>query len=124
VTAAKKILVVEDDAAMNHLLRDFLLRQGYSVETSTSFAGAMSWLNSPTGAKTDLVLSDVKLGGATGIDLARALTAQKPALPVILFSVFEQHEQEALKNGARRFLRKPFSLSLLAEVLLEQLGPT
>ena len=114
----KLILVVDDDAAMSHLLRDFFVRQGYAVAVSASYVGAMSWMNSLVATQfPDLVLSDVKLGGASGIDLVRTLSAEKPSLPVILFSVFEEVEQEALKNGARRFIRKPFSLSVLARVV-------
>lgn len=114
----KQILVIDDDTAMTTLLRDFLKRQGYSVATSASVAGALAWLNAlPAGRSPDLIISDVKLGSASGIDLARKLSVERPKVPLILFSVFEEHEKEALESGAKCFLRKPFPLSTLAEIL-------
>lgn len=120
----KLILVVDDDPAMSHILRDFLIRQGYSVAVSSSYIGAMGWMNSLAAHQLpDLVLSDVNLGGPSGIDLAKTLNVEKPAMPVVLFSVFEGVEKEALQSGARRFIRKPFSLSSLARVVNEMLQP-
>lgn len=118
-----EILVVDDDTAMINVLRDFLKHQGYQVATASSVASAEKWLSLHAGPsqKPDIVLSDVRLGTASGIDLAQRLRITNPSLPVILFSVFEEHEQEALNSGARRFLRKPFSLSSLQQVIKDEL---
>lgn len=119
----KKILVVEDDIAMNTILRDFLSKQGYSVTTVNSATGALSLLKSLSEKKRpDLILSDIKLGAVSGIDLVQRVTRDYPALPVVLFSVFDQIEKEALASGAKRFLKKPFSLEKLRKVLAEELG--
>lgn len=121
VSEIKQILVVDDDTAMILLLRDFLKGQGYSVATSTSVIGALGWLNSlPNGGAPEIIISDVRLGSASGIDLASRLAVERPTVPIVLFSVFEGHEKEALRSGARKFLRKPFPLSTLAELLREE----
>ncbi len=119
----KRLLVVEDDASMNLILRDFLKGQGYAVTTAASVNGAFKLMKSlPHNQHPDLVLSDVKLGALSGIDLCKKMGADYPHVPVILFSVFDQLEKEALSSGARSFLKKPFVLEKLAEVLSEHLN--
>ena len=117
----KQILVVDDDAAMTTILHDFLKRQGYSVATTSSVEGALSWLKSHP-ESPDLVLSDIKMGTASGIDLAKRLSVERPSLPVMLFSVFDELEKEALKGGAKIFLKKPFALAELARIVGDELG--
>lgn len=108
---------------MNLLLRDFLKSQGYAVSMATSATIALEFLKSlPRNQQPSLILSDVKLGTVSGIDLCKRIGAEYPLLPVILFSVFDQLEKEALASGARRFLKKPFPLEKLATVLAEQLN--
>lgn len=119
----KELLVVEDDAAMNSILNDFLQRQGYAVDVVTSATGALRLLkNLPLNQRPNLVLSDVKLGAINGIDLCKRIGIEYPTIPVILFSVFDQLEKEALSSGAKKFLKKPFTLERLADVLKEQLN--
>jgi CheY-like chemotaxis protein len=121
----KRLLVIEDDAAMNLVLRDFLKSQGYIVYMASSATGALKVLNSlPPYEQPSLVLSDVKLGALSGIDLCKKLRQEYPILPVVLFSVFDQLEEEALSSGARKFLKKPFPLETLADTLEEQLFPS
>ena len=116
----KKILIVDDDIEMIALLRDFLQHQGYQVTTTSSVAGALRWLNASSPLEApDLIVSDVKMGATSGIELSKKILLERPLLPVILYSVFEGHEKEALQSGARRFLRKPFELSNLAKVIAE-----
>ncbi len=116
----KHILVVDDDAHMTTLLRDFLQKQGYSVTTTFSVEGALTWLDSKIN-RPDLILSDVKMGAVSGIELVKKLAIERPTIPVILFSVFEELEKEALRMGAKKFLGKPFSLGELSQAVAEQL---
>lgn len=118
-----RLLVVEDDAAMSLILHDFLKNQGYAVTMSTSATRALKLLKSfEPEQQPNLVLSDVKLGAVSGIDLCREIGIDYPELPVVLFSVFDQFKNEALGSGARRFLKKPFVLEKLAEVVSEALN--
>lgn len=117
----KTILVVDDDLAMTSLLRDFLKHEGYQVVTNSSVEGALGWLGNQT-SRPDLVLSDVKMGKSSGFDLLRYLTAERPSLPVILFSVLEELEAEAIRSGAKRFLHKPFALAKLASAIKVELN--
>lgn len=117
-----KILVVEDDAAMNAILGDFLKKQGYAVTTATSATKALKILGaSPPGKQPDLVLSDIKLGAISGIELTKRIRSEHPTVPVILFSIFDHLEKEAVAVGAKRFIKKPFPLESLARILTEEL---
>lgn len=118
----KRLLVIEDDAAMHSILQDFLRGQGYAVNMASSASAALKLLKSlPQHRHPNLVLSDVKLGAMSGIDLCKKIASDYPQMPVVLFSVFDQLEKEALSSGARKFLKKPFTLKTLADVLTEQL---
>ena len=122
----QKILVVDDDCQMNHLLRDFLTRQGYSVTTANSASNALRMIqalatnNAPA---PDLVISDVIMGSMSGLDLTKQLKSSLPKLPVVLMSSFGNGdiEREAFASGAKAYLPKPFQLSQMAKVVQEQL---
>ncbi len=123
MSEVKRILVVDDDLEMNTLLKDFFKRQGYAVSAAASVTGALTYLDSlPPGSSPDLVISDVKMGRTSGMDLTKQLLIERPGLPVILFSVFEGHENEALESGALRFIRKPFELAKLSRIVTDLLG--
>lgn len=122
MSGMKQVLVVDDDASMTGLLRDFLGRQGYCVFTTSSLESTLRWLDAEScQRRADIVVSDVQLGKGTGLDLVRRLRTERPALPVILFSVLNDLEREALESGARHFLRKPFPLATLANLLKKEL---
>ena len=107
---------------MNAILGDFLRKQGYAVTTLTSATAALKWLqNTPAGTGPEVILSDIKLGAVSGIEMTRRLTTERPAVPVVLFSVFDQLEKESMESGARRFLKKPFPLGRLKQILFEEL---
>lgn len=120
-----KILVVDDDREMTSLLNDFLSNQGYSVVTTGSVAAALDKVANATASnRFALVVSDVRLGGKSGLDLLAALREREPILPIILFSVFSspEMEREALAKGARAFLRKPFRLQEMASAIKKHIG--
>ncbi len=120
--AKPQILVVDDDKEMTAILKDFLTKQGYSVKTASSGSQAYRLFNSP-GTRPDMVLSDVKMGPMSGIDLTKKLMEKDPTLPVVLFSVCDtgELEIESLQSGAAKFLHKPFSLSQIAELVSTEL---
>lgn len=118
MNGAPKILVVEDDPEMKSLLRDFLSRQGYGVVTAMSGAGALRLLEGGT-FDADLVVSDVRMAPMSGLELTRRLSSQSPDVPVVLMSAFgdAELEREALRCGAKRYVKKPFSLLTMEGVV-------
>lgn len=114
------ILVVDDDYEMGVMLSDFLKKQGYAVFTAPSAVVALKMvLASPP----DLVLSDVVMGTMSGIELATKLHTERPNLPVVLFSSFENNNivEDAKASGAKGYLKKPFSLTEVAHMIKTQL---
>jgi len=118
------ILVVEDDAEMAELLRDFLSRVGYNVIVVHTGSAALAACTGATPAKPpDLVVCDVMMNEMNGIELTRKLLATIPSLPIILFSAYADLalRDEARRAGARRLLSKPFGLAVMAAAVREEL---
>jgi DNA-binding NtrC family response regulator len=81
----KVILVCEDDEQVRELVSAVLAKAGYMVVTAKDTALALSISRQYQG-KIDVLLTDVELGDADGITLAREITAQRPETGVLLTS--------------------------------------
>src|SRR5205814_7206812 len=114
--AAAGILVVDDDAVTQELLREVLGDQGYRVVTSGSGEEA---LEIGKRENFEVIISDIKLGpNLSGLDVLRAYKAIQPESEVILITAFGSMETaiEAVKAGAFDYLSKPFKIE---EVVLQ-----
>lgn len=110
MSAAAKILIVEDDEAVRLRLRDLLEREGCEiVEAEDGVAGLAAALAAPP----DLLLLDIMMPGLSGFEVCARLRAdgRTRELPVIVLSSSDESESmvAALEAGADDFLRKPFS---------------
>jgi CheY-like chemotaxis protein len=112
------ILVVDDEAAVNHLVTRYLSHLGYTVidAASAEEALALVWRQKP---RVDLVLSDVAMPGVSGVELAATLLARAPGPSVILMTGVLPPEVERIDIGGQivRVLRKPLDLDELQQVL-------
>ena len=116
------ILVIEDKESMAQMLMQTLEAAGYKVETAMSAEDGIQKLNN---AKIDLVLTDLKLPGKSGMDVLTASKEKNSLTPVIVMTAFGTIETavKAVKEGAYDFLTKPFDpdhLLLLIERALEK----
>jgi two-component system response regulator AtoC len=114
--ATANILVVDDDAVTQDLLREVLTEAGYHVVTSGSGEDA---LEIGKRESFEVIISDMKLGTQlSGLDVLRAYKAVQPESEVILITAFGSMETaiEAVKAGAFDYLSKPFKIQ---EVLLQ-----
>ncbi len=102
------ILVVDDDEDILVELERTLSKRGYSVTTTTSPDIA---LGRATSEDFGVVLSDLRIGARSGIDLCERIRAACPAVPVIVMTGFGTMEAavETLRAGAFDFVTKPFS---------------
>jgi two-component system, NtrC family, response regulator AtoC len=109
----RKVLVVEDDRSLRALLKDALTDEGLDVGGVASAEEAMAFLAQEP---VDLVLTDLRLPGADGLELLRWLRGRKSPPAVLLVTAFGTIDQavEALKEGADDFLTKPLDLDHLA----------
>ena len=113
--APLKILVVDDEEAMQEVLRTRLESSGYSVVLAGSGGEARRKVEL---ADPDLVISDVVLPDVSGLELMPSLMADRHR-PVILITGFGTIDAavEAMKNGAHDFLTKPIDYVKLEETL-------
>ncbi len=112
---AEKILVVDDEQALQETLAYNLRRQGYEVETS---ADGPSALESVRTFKPDLIVLDVMLPGIDGFELTRILR-QDMNTPVLMLTARDDEIDRVvgLEVGADDYMTKPFSMrELLARV--------
>ncbi len=115
------ILVVEDKKSMARMLASTFEAGGYKAVTAGS---AEDGLDALAEGRVDLVLSDLKLPGMSGMEFLTRIKEKRPMLPVIIMTAFGSIELavEAVKSGAHDFLTKPFDtdhMMVLVERALE-----
>jgi DNA-binding NtrC family response regulator len=108
-----EILLVEDRESLRAMLAETLERQGHSVEAVAAGDEAVRRLQA--GRRYALVLTDLKLPGADGLEVLAAASAADPGLPVVVLTGFGTVETAvaAMKAGAADFLSKPVDPDLL-----------
>jgi len=113
-----RILLVDDDAEGRSFLADYLKLLGHCVEECGSGEEAV---NSYRMKPYDMVLSDIKMGGMSGIDLVRELKKTNPEseTDVVLYTGFIDVELAigALRAGAYDYLTKPINMDELKSIL-------
>jgi DNA-binding NtrC family response regulator len=103
-----RLLVVEDEKAIQLALRGLLRREGYEVELADSGEEALRMARE---APFDLVLTDLALGrGMSGMDLLRELDREQPGTALVMITAHgsEKIAVEAMKAGAEDYVPKPF----------------
>jgi DNA-binding NtrC family response regulator len=117
-----KALVVEDDEVEATLLCELLQRRGYQARTCSTAGDCLSALRSEP---ADVVITDVKMPGMSGIELCRELRANHPDVLVIVLTGAADvgHARAAVNAGAHQFLAKPIKLEHL-ELAIKQAAAT
>ncbi len=121
---APHILVVDDDTRIRTLLRQFLSEQGFRVATAANAAEARRHLE---GLDFDLIVLDVMMPGESGVELTRALRAQRD-IPILMLTALSETDSRVtgLEAGADDYLPKPFDpreLVLRINNILRRGGP-
>ncbi|WP_460456575.1 ATP-binding protein [Arenimonas alkanexedens] len=114
--AARKLLLVEDDAVVADVVAALLQRQGHQVRHVPHGLGALAEL---AAERYDLAVLDLDLPGIDGLQLARLLRARGETLPLLALTARAdaQAEPEARGAGMDGFLRKPVTGELLAAAI-------
>lgn len=112
----RRILIVDDDRSMCEMLEADLRHRGFSVSWRTSAEEGFAELGKED---FDVVLTDVKMPGTGGIALCERVVANRPDVPVVLFTAFGSLDTavSALRAGAYDFVTKPVDLDALAHRL-------
>ena len=119
------ILFLDDEPRLVDIATQILTVQGYRVDGMTVPEEALATLRS-TSEVFDLLISDVRMPGYTGLEVARAVRAINPALPIILVSGSLSRDLLSAANelGVRLILNKPFSSNELCGAVATVLGPS
>jgi CheY-like chemotaxis protein len=115
----KKILVVEDEAPSQKILRYFLGREGYETAGAKDGFEAMELLDQ---SQFDLVLSDLRMPRMNGLALARHILAALPLTPIFLITADALEHLEDISALGIPCLNKPLSLNELLARLQTVLG--
>jgi two-component system, NtrC family, response regulator AtoC len=115
-----RIMVVEDDQAHRNALERHLSRSGFEVLACESGEQALSRFAT---FAPDLVISDIRMGGMSGMDLLGTLMERAPGTRIILATAYDdmQVAVDAMKYGAVDFLMKPLDLDDLDEAVAQAL---
>jgi len=113
-----RVLVVEDDAEMRASLREAFTLRGFTVATSPD---GMRAVDAAFRGRYDVIVSDIRMPGMSGIALARSLKSLPRAPHVILITAYPEWHvlKEAHEAGVFDIVRKPLSLRRLADRVAE-----
>lgn len=114
----KRMMVIDDDQVIRKGLKRILEQAGYEVEDFASGHLAIEELQLQS---FDLVITDLKMPGMSGLDVLKAINVLQPEVPIVLITGYATVETavEAMKHGAVDFIPKPFTpKDLLEKVVL------
>ena len=119
--ARKSILVVDDEKSQREILEMILSGEGYDVTTASSGEAAMKFV---ADRHFDLVLTDLKMTGMSGLDLLKNLTDFDKSIIVILLTAHGSVDSavDALRLGAFDYLQKPYDSEKLLETISRALN--
>ena len=112
MSTVKKILVVDDDPVVAKSFDRVLAGKGYAVISAANGEEALRKLNAET---YDVVFTDIKMPGMSGIEVAERVKKSQPWLPVVIVTGFGSTENEARAEaaGVSGFLHKPLSPEMI-----------
>ena len=112
----KSIWVVDDDHSIRFVLEKALSREGLPVRT---FSNARDLLAALEEDSPQVLVSDIRMPGGSGLDLLAKVKARLPHLPVIIMTAYSDLDSAvaAFQGGAFEYLPKPFDLPRAVELI-------
>lgn len=116
-----RILVVDDDPGQRSLLDSFLSSQGFEIVTADSGEKALEALRKTS---FDLMISDVRMPGISGLETLRRARREHASLPVLLVTAYVDVRDavDAIRDGALNYLGKPIDLDELLACVHQATG--
>jgi nitrogen regulation protein NR(I) len=116
MSAAAKILLIEDDPGITDTLQRVLTAEGHDVAVEERGDDGLARAAAET---FHVVITDLKLPGLNGLEVVRQLHAGQPRLPIVLITAFGTTETaiEAMRLGAYDYLLKPFDIPRMIELV-------
>jgi CheY-like chemotaxis protein len=118
--ALHKVLVVDDDPVVGKSFDRVLTKKGYTVITAESGEEALQKLATED---YDVVYTDIKMPGMSGLEVAERVKAKRPWTPVVIITGYgtAEHQARAEKAGVAEFLHKPLSPDMIEGSALKAL---
>ena len=112
----KPVWIVDDDRSIRWVFEKALSREGIAY---TSFASAREALDALAGGAPQVLISDVRMPGQSGIELLQEIKQKHPAVPVIVMTAYSDLESAvaAFQGGAYEYLPKPFDVDQAVELI-------
>ncbi len=110
------ILIVDDEKSMRDFLKILLVKDGYEVIVAGDGEQALAALGKN---RIDLVVSDIRMPGISGLELLAKIKDESEDIPVIMITAFASPNDavQAMKNGAYDYISKPFNVDEIKSVI-------
>ncbi len=116
----KPIWIVDDDQSIRFVLEKALLRENLATRSFTNIRDVLAALaSSGEDDGPQILVSDIRMPGGSGLDLLERVKRERPGLPVIIMTAFSDLESavSAFQGGAFEYLPKPFDLTKAVELI-------
>ena len=111
----KKVLVIEDDAEVRSMLKDYLVYLDYKVVTAEDGLKGLQRIKSE---EYDLVITDIAMPYVSGIGIIAILKEEHPEIPVIAITGYGYHAEElAYEKNANAIVSKPFDIQEIKTII-------
>jgi two-component system nitrogen regulation response regulator GlnG len=112
----KPVWVIDDDKSIRWVFEKALTRESIEFKSFASAQDALTALNSSV---PQVVVSDIRMPGASGLDLLQRIKAEHPEVPVIVMTAYSDLESAvaAFQGGAFEYLPKPFDVNHAVELI-------
>lgn len=112
----KPIWIVDDDESIRWVLEKALARENLATKSFSNARDAMDALQTST---PQVLVSDIRMPGESGLELLQAVKAKHPGLPVIIITAFSDLDSAvaAFQGGAFEYLAKPFDVDKAVELI-------
>lgn len=116
------LLIIDDELSTSWALAEGLSDDGFTIDTFRSAEEALQWLR--RGGRSDLVISDLRLPGISGLELARKLGRGRHAQPVIVVTAYGSYElaRDLSRAGVVECFSKPFAMDALRRAVRRALA--
>ncbi|HEX5769002.1 MAG TPA: nitrogen regulation protein NR(I) [Burkholderiales bacterium] len=112
----KPVWIVDDDRSIRWVIEKALSREGIEFN---SFSSAQEALDALSGATPEVLVSDIRMPGRSGLELLQAVKQRHPAVPVIVMTAYSDLDSAvaAFQGGAYEYLPKPFDIDQAVELI-------
>src|SRR5580693_2408960 len=112
----KPIWIVDDDESIRWVLEKALARENLTTKSFSNARDAIEALQTNT---PQVLVSDIRMPGASGLELLQTVKAKFPGVPVIIITAFSDLDSAvaAFQGGAFEYLAKPFDVDKAVELI-------